>query len=264
VRVTLGRGLGGVGATIAAAALGLLLVVRPSPRVTSSTSDLPLVRVAREHTDAPLVVFFSGDGGWAALPRSIAARLRGSGLEVVGWNSLRYFWHRRTAAETAHSLEAVMEAYGSKDGRPVFLVGYSFGADVLPFVVNRLSAPARARVEGVALLGFAPRAAFQFHLPGWLDVQLGPTYPTAPEVRLLAERGIPVLCVNGTAERHQGCAHVAGAGVATRRIQAGHAFHGRYRRLAALVLEFANNDARRVSGGNSRQTTVVSRRSTND
>lgn len=238
------RALAVVAGALTIAAAGLVLWIRPAPRVARTVADLPLVRLGSESPDAPLAVFFSGDGGWATLSRSVSSRLAAHGFEVVGWNSLRWFWRARTAAETARALEAVLREYGGPGERPVLLVGYSFGADALPFVVNRLSAPVRARVRGVALLGFAPRAAFEFHLPGWFDVQLGPTYPTAPEVRRAVASGIPVLCVNGTSEREQGCARVRGAGVVTRPLDADHDFDGRYDRLAALLLDFYAGEAR--------------------
>ena len=45
----------------------------------------------------------------------------------------------------------------------VLLVGYSFGADVLPFVVNRLPPDLRDRVASVSLLGIDSNAARHLH-----------------------------------------------------------------------------------------------------
>ncbi len=41
-------------------------------------------------------VILSGDGGWAGLDKKVAAALAAQGIDVVGIDSLRYFWSERT------------------------------------------------------------------------------------------------------------------------------------------------------------------------
>ncbi len=85
----------------------------------------------------------SGDGGWAGLDRSIAKSFAARGIPVVGIDSLRYFWSEKTPDGTARDLAAIIQQYQQRWHRnAVYLLGYSFGADVLPFIVNRL--PRRA------------------------------------------------------------------------------------------------------------------------
>jgi type IV secretory pathway VirJ component len=83
----------------------------------------------------------SGDGGWAGLDKNVAAALSAKGVDVVGVDSLRYFWSRAHAAGTgrrSRSHRALLRAQWKKSG--ALLVGYSQGADVLPFAINRLPA----------------------------------------------------------------------------------------------------------------------------
>ena len=55
----------------------------------------------------------------------------------------------------------------------MLLVGYSFGADVLPFVVNRLPADLRARVASVSLLGIDSNASFEVRVTDWVGADDG-------------------------------------------------------------------------------------------
>ena len=137
-----------------------------------------------------MAVILTGDGGWADIDKSLAAGLAGAGVPVVGWSSLRYYWTPRTPEAAASDLARIVEHYTAawKKER-VLLVGYSFGADVLPFLVNRLPAPARARISSVSLLGLAETAAFEFHVASWLGHGGDTNHPTAPEV---ARMTVPV------------------------------------------------------------------------
>ena len=163
-----------------------------------------------------MAVILTGDGGWADIDKSVAAGLAAAGVPVVGWSSLRYYWTPRTPEAAARDLARIVEHYSAawKKER-VLLVGYSFGADVLPFLVNRLPAPALARIGGVSLLGLSDTAAFEFHVSSWLGGGGDARRPTAPEVARLTRardlrsrrrrRGLGLPGLEGFA--HPGGAH---------------------------------------------------------
>lgn len=48
------------------------------------------------------------------------------------------------------------------------MVGYSFGADVIPFAYNRLPESLRPHVALIALLGLTRKADFGITIGGWL------------------------------------------------------------------------------------------------
>ncbi len=53
------------------------------------------------------------------------------------------------------------------------LIGFSFGADVLPFLINRLPPEVRADVSLVTLLAPERATAFEVQATGWVNQQAG-------------------------------------------------------------------------------------------
>jgi type IV secretory pathway VirJ component len=205
----------------------------PSP--ASAIGDLPLIELpAAEGTHGDrVVVFLSGDGGWAELDKSVAAHLAAAGTPTVGFSSLRYFWTPRTVDETAADISRIILHYADAWRRPhVVLAGYSFGADVLPFIAARLSPQARAHLDSVVLLGFSRSASFEFHLAEWAGGHRGVEYETVPEAERLT---VPVTCVQGEGDASSACSLLSGPRMRSVTVGAGHHFSGDYAQLAAVV-----------------------------
>jgi type IV secretory pathway VirJ component len=205
----------------------------------AEVSDLPLVEIpARAQAGDPnvLAVILSGDGGWASIDREVGGALAAHGVAVVGFDSLQYFWTRRTPDESAHDLSRVVTHYlADWHKERVALIGYSRGADVLPFMASRLPPELRAKLALVALLGPAQSVDFEFHLSDWLGGgDSASALPTRPEVEKL--RGLSILCVYGKEESDSLCPTLP-AGLATLDARAGaHHFDGDYEALAQRLL----------------------------
>ena len=206
-----------------------------STEATDDLDGLGLVDVPAAAREGDLMaVVLTGDGGWAEIDKRVAARLAESGIPVVGWSSLKYYWTPRTPEAAARDLTRILEHHGRLWGkRRVLLAGYSFGADVLPFLVSRLPAELRSRVALVGLLGLSEQASFEFHVAGWLGVETG-HHPTVPEVARLGTT--PVLCLRGEDESNSACHLLHGAAVRTVNLPGGHHFGGDYGRIAEALL----------------------------
>src|SRR5437868_5638789 len=128
---------------------------------------LPLVEVPVSAPGGQFAVVVSGDGGWRKIDASLADRLRQRGIPTVGLDSAAYYRTRRTPEESAAALEAILREYSAKWQRPkAIVIGFSRGADVLPFMINRLPADVRSTISAIAILGPEPLIDFRFH-PWW-------------------------------------------------------------------------------------------------
>ncbi len=207
----------------------------PAP---AQVADLPLVEVLPERWQKDyLAVVVSGDGGWAAIDRSIGGVLAASGVGVVGFNSLKYFWKKRTPGEAGRDLQRLLDHYlAAWKKKQAVLVGYSLGADVLPFMVNGLRPDTRATVRLVALLGPSREADFEFHLSDWLGgFSHRGSLPVRPALEKL--RGVPILCFYGEDESDSLC-HDLDAGLARCiPLGGGHHFGGDYESIAAAIID---------------------------
>jgi type IV secretory pathway VirJ component len=209
----------------------------PSPRATApAVADLSLVEVLpQSRSDGNVMaVVLSGDGGWAEIDKSVAAALSAAGVPVVGWSSLDYYWRPRTPEQAAADLARIVEHYTTAwQKERVLVIGYSFGADVAPFLVNRLQDSAKNRIANVVLLSPSETATFEFHLASWLGDGADRRYPTAPEVARLS---IPVTCVSASDESNSVCQTVKSARLRALTIGQGHHFSGEYGRIVEAIL----------------------------
>jgi type IV secretory pathway VirJ component len=88
-----------------------------------------------------------------------------SGYPVVGLNARTYFWQRKTPEQTAADVQALIDHYGKEWNRTkVILIGYSFGADVMPFVYNRLTTATQSNVVHQVLLSPSATTDFEVHV----------------------------------------------------------------------------------------------------
>ena len=185
------------------ASLTLVLAAATST-VATSRGDQPLAVYApspgvASQAGKPLVLVLSGEGGWRAFDDQLATWLSHAGYWVGGFDSLKYFWKPQDdraalAADVTRYDEALVRASGAAADARIVLAGFSFGADLAPFIAGAkgrdpriaaliligpdLTGSLEARV--IEILGFSPR---------------GHTFDTA---RALADaRSVPVLFIHG-------------------------------------------------------------------
>jgi type IV secretory pathway VirJ component len=212
----------------------------PLPAQPQDVIDLPLVEVPAQTKEGnQMAVMVSGDGGWAGLDREIAGALAQKGIPVVGWSSLRYFWNRRTPDSASRDLERLLRHYFSAwQKSTVLLIGYSLGADVLPFMADRLPSDLLKRVDLIVLLGLAPKVDFEFHFTNWWGgSQSQSALPVLPEVDRLKESKI--LCLYGEDEKNSLCPQLLHTNVKIIPLKDGHHMGGDYQKIANLILQEA-------------------------
>ncbi len=207
------------------------------PSVEGKLSDLPLVELPAKGDKDVLAVVVSGDGGWASLDRDIGNYLVGQGIAVVGLDSLRYFWSARTPDEISKDLNRILSHYlAAWEKNTAVLIGYSMGADVLPFMVSRLPQTTLDHVSGLVLLGPSQTAKFEFHMTDWLGIESREKgYPVLPELEKIA--GMSILCLSGSDEEASLCRQVNPTKIDVEILAGGHHFSGDYTRIGEMVVK---------------------------
>jgi type IV secretory pathway VirJ component len=204
----------------------------------SDVDDLPLIEVPTAVHSRRIALFISGDGGWAELDKEVSAALAARGVPVVGLNSLRYFWGERAQQATADDVSRVLRHYLEDwQASEILLIGYSFGADVMPFIINRLPPDLHARIISATLLSLSRSASFEVHMAGWMGAAPADGVPTLPELQAI--RDVPLLCLAGAGDREAACNDFSGPAYTAQSIGEGHHFSGRFAEIADRLLAFA-------------------------
>ena len=199
---------------------------------------LPVEELPAKGADT-LVVFYSGDGGWRDIDKRISDYLNSRGVAVLGVDSLRYFWRKKSPEEIGTDLDRLIADYAKRWGtHRVALVGYSMGASILPFAWDNLSSENRQVTKLIALLSLDPEASFEVSISGYLgidsssDVAIGPTAKELPHDK--------VMCFFGAEERSpsdSGCLTPELRGATLIERPGGHHFDGDYEPIAAMILD---------------------------
>jgi type IV secretory pathway VirJ component len=168
------------------------------------------------------------------LDKGVSKELARHNIPIVGWDSLKYFWSRRTPEGASKDLDRVLRHYSREWGRPhALLIGYSQGADTMPFMVNRLPAGTRRMVGLTTLLGISDNAVFEFHVANWLG-EAARGLPTAPELEKWS--GSPYLCLYGQDDPDSACKELTGHDGSALVMPGGHHFDGGYVEIADEIL----------------------------
>lgn len=201
--------------------------------------DLPIVEIPATARYDTMAIIYSGDGGWRDIDKQLAAYLREAGVPVVGVDALRYFWHERQPVDVAQDLSRIIARYRGEFGtRKVMLIGYSFGANILPATYRLLPQSDKDKVSLISLLALSHQADFEIAVTGWLGFA-GEGRHGDPVDDLQEVEPKKIQCIYGLDEDDTACPALQplaprGAEIVAR--PGGHHFDGNYRVLSDLIV----------------------------
>ncbi|OWZ93469.1 type IV secretory pathway protein AcvB [Sinorhizobium sp. LM21] len=208
-----------------------------SERDAGNPFGLPLTILDAKPTRDTMAVIYSGDGGWRDIDKEVGDVLQQQGVPVVGFDSLHYFWSERDPQVTADDLAKVMSYYRKHwNVRNVLLIGYSFGADVLPRTFNLLPTGEKAHVRQVTLMALSHMVDYKVSVLGWLGAS-GDGKGGDPLDDIKRIDPALVQCIYGTDEEDDACPQLKGTGVDVIGIDGGHHFDEDYPALTRRVLD---------------------------
>lgn len=182
---------------------GIYEVQKDQKTAKSASGNMPVVITTSKYSnkDAPAVFFISGDGGWYKFEQSIADKLSTLGIPTIGLDTKKYFWNRRTPEETASDVLGSLNFYSSEwERKNLVFVGYSLGAEVLPFIISRLPEDIKSRISLSVMLSPSATTDFEIHFSDMLGIDnKHNTYKVVDEI--LRNKSIPALCIFGSEEK---------------------------------------------------------------
>jgi type IV secretory pathway VirJ component len=257
-------------AAVGTCALALAMIWSPFSRVSLEKATV-LLPVGSASSAPPagrrnvLTIIYSGDGGWADLDKQLGKAFVDRGIPVLGVSTFKYYWRDRTPEESARQLDALMTKYLAVwEKQRIWLVGFSFGADVLPSIVDRLSAANRARITQLVLLSPSRDTTFEIELEGYMikqgwfkehlkkvmqHINPVPHYDSLPPLQALQNKP-PVVCYYGTGDAGDSLCDEPGlpAWVTVHALTGGHHFDEGYQALAQQMLDELPPEAASAAG----------------
>jgi type IV secretory pathway VirJ component len=131
------------------------------------SGDLP-VKEWDIATETPFVFYISGDGGMNEFSTSLCTAISKAGFSIAAINARSYFWTKKNPEQTANDIAAYLEKkLRNRKNQQLVLAGYSFGADVVPFIVNKHPDSIRRNLTSVVLISPSTSTDFEIH---WSDI----------------------------------------------------------------------------------------------
>uniref|UniRef100_UPI004047AA6D AcvB/VirJ family lysyl-phosphatidylglycerol hydrolase n=1 Tax=Mariniflexile sp. TaxID=1979402 RepID=UPI004047AA6D len=168
--------------------------------------ELPLtvIKSKTDNQEAPLIFFISGDRGWYSFNQLICEKFAEIGMPVVGLDAKKYFWDKKVPQETAQDVAKTLYSYcHSFNKKKIILIGYSMGAEVMPFIYGYLPKDLQAMTENIVLLSPTGSTDFEVHLSDLLGFgSSNNTYDVVKELEILS-KDKPVVVITGIEEKTQ-------------------------------------------------------------
>jgi len=205
------------------------------------SDDFPVVLIptALKDDSKPLVFLISGDGGWTNFDHSIAETLAEKGMPVVGLDAQKYFWNEKTPGQTALEVEKAVQHYMKQWNKKTFiLVGYSFGANVIPFIANKLSMNLKSILTGIYCLSPSEKADFEIHLSDMLGLAgKDESYHVPAEIKEVKQ--FRTVCIFGDDEDKSLRGRFEEAGAKVNTVPGNHHYNNNPGAAAAVIVKDA-------------------------
>lgn len=217
---------------------GILVIISSIGIFAQNTkpADLPLnVLVSGNDNTKSLILYITGDGGWNNFSKGFAKEFAAKGFPVVSLNANKYFWKKKTPAQAASDLTGVINLYLKQFNRSrVSIIGYSFGADVLPFIYNKFPGDIQSRIKSISLLSPSSATDFEIHLMGMMGAGGGGN-SVPEEINRMAN--VPVSIVTGDDEKDFPFEKISTKKYAKKTLTGGHHYDGNVKKVVETVLE---------------------------
>ena len=202
----------------------------------AAAQDLPIKEWQTATHEKPLIFYISGDGGMNSFSTDLCKSLNEKGYDVSALNAKSYFWNRKTPEEAASDVNNYLaKKIAGRKSQEVVLIGYSFGADVLPFIVNRLSKNISDSVIVSFLMASSGSTDFEIH---WSDIFGGNSKRSMDVVTEINKlTGKNIVIINGSNGEYLALNKISLKKYAHEVLPGGHHFEGDTEEITKVILK---------------------------
>ncbi len=135
------------------------------------------------NSDNPIIFYISGDAGFNTFSKELGKDLHTFGYDVFALDTKKYFWNQKTPEQASLDIEnCINKQLQGRKNQKVIIVGYSFGADVTPFIYNRFNKDLKSKIQKVFVIGPSKSNDFKIHLEEYFGEEVKGSLPVIPEI----------------------------------------------------------------------------------
>jgi type IV secretory pathway VirJ component len=206
---------------------------KDSTFIKDDLTDLPLLQFENDKLKKDYyVILFPGDGGWRDFSDTLAKIISDKGINVIGFNTIPYFDTLRSPEKVAKDVQRIIWNFSHVlKKQHVLLSGYSFGAEILPFVYNKLDQEYKNCVSKVFMI--APSKGADFKVSPVYYYAASDSKPVLPELLGTDKEKFIVFCDN---QKSSLCRVIGdNDAIKTVDLNSGHMFTGKYREVSEII-----------------------------
>lgn len=159
-----------------------------------TTKNIPTIESVSPGNCDYYVIFLTGDFGYMNFDKAIVHYLNVKNVSVVVINSKNYFRSAKSPAQLSRDFGSIINQYNRKWNRhKVILMGYSMGAEVIPFAVNLLDEKSRLQLSDIILIAPGQKAIFRLKPTDYLFEEKKGTDIITELVKMRAQKSY-IIC----------------------------------------------------------------------
>ncbi len=202
----------------------------------ATQNPLPL-KVWQGRADHPLVFYISGDGGMNKFSTNLCADINTYGYQVTAMDARSFFWHKKTPDQTALDISSYLDREIALFKNPhIIFIGYSFGADVMPFIVNRLPDVLKEKLTSVVLLSPSSSTDFEVHVTDLFGMSSKRSLDVLPAINAMNIPKSAIIFGSDEAGYDKGRVTLKNCLLVT--IHGNHHYDGDTKKVATIVMKY--------------------------
>jgi len=184
----------------------------------------------------PFILFFSGDGGLNNFSSNLCQTLDDNGYRILAIDSKAYFWNRKTPEQLATEMIGALRTVMTDQLNPHFiLMGYSFGADAIPFLANRLPEAIKSNLLQAVMLEPSTSTDLEIHLSDMIGrSRVKRSLDVIAEINQM--KSVPILLLMGSETKDFPTAQLHVKNMSIKIMEGDHHFDGNKGKVFQTVL----------------------------